>query len=103
LQRENERLHKELAKKQREIAEKQQQIQDLERQLAANQRNSTNSSKPPSSDGSAGKPRPRGRAKKSRRKPGGQPVHETIAGVLEVLREQGREPDSNIQILDVAV
>lgn len=82
LHRENERLHKELAEKQREItekqqqiAEKQQQIQDLERQLAANQRNSTNSSKPPSSDGLAGKPRPRGRAKKSRRRPGGQPGH----------------------------
>jgi predicted RNase H-like HicB family nuclease len=30
-------------------------------------------------------------------------VREAIAGVLEVLREQGREPDSKIQILDVAV
>jgi predicted RNase H-like HicB family nuclease len=30
-------------------------------------------------------------------------IHEAITGVLEVLREQGREPDSNIQILDVAV
>jgi len=30
-------------------------------------------------------------------------IREAIAGVLEVLREQGREPDSNIQILDVAV
>jgi len=32
-----------------------------------------------------------------------QNIREAIAGVLEVLREQGREPDSNIQILDVAV
>jgi predicted RNase H-like HicB family nuclease len=30
-------------------------------------------------------------------------IREAIAGVLEVLREQGREPDSNIQILDVVV
>ena len=30
-------------------------------------------------------------------------IREAIAGVLEVLREQGREPDSNIQIMDVAV
>jgi hypothetical protein len=30
-------------------------------------------------------------------------IREAIAGVLEVLREEGREPDANIQILDVAV
>ena len=30
-------------------------------------------------------------------------IREAIAGVLEVLREQGQEPNSNIQILDVAV
>jgi len=30
-------------------------------------------------------------------------IREAIAGVVEVLTEQGREPDSNIQILDVAV
>ena len=30
-------------------------------------------------------------------------IREAIAGVVEVLREQGREPDSNIQILEVAV
>ena len=30
-------------------------------------------------------------------------IREAIAGVLEVLKEQGLEPDSNIQILDVAV
>jgi predicted RNase H-like HicB family nuclease len=29
-------------------------------------------------------------------------IREAIAGVLEVLKEQGREPDANIQILDVA-
>ena len=30
-------------------------------------------------------------------------IREAIAGVLEVLKEQGRDPDSNIRILDVAV
>jgi len=30
-------------------------------------------------------------------------IREAIVGVLEVLREQGLEPDANIQILDVAV
>ena len=32
-----------------------------------------------------------------------QNIREAIAGVLEVLKEQGREPDSTVQILDVAV
>src|SRR5437773_16348 len=48
---------------------------NLERQLALRQRNSTNSSKPPSSDGLAGEQRLRGRRHKSKRKPGGQPGH----------------------------
>jgi hypothetical protein len=30
-------------------------------------------------------------------------VREAITGVLEVMREQGRQPEANIQILDVAV
>ena len=30
-------------------------------------------------------------------------IREAIAGVLEVMKEQGQEPDANIQILDVAV
>ncbi len=30
-------------------------------------------------------------------------VREAIAGVLEVLKEQGSQPESNIQILEVAV
>ena len=68
LKRENGRLRDELAKRDRQIA-------DLERQLALRQQNSTTSSKPPSSDGLAGRQRERGRRKKSRRKPGGQPGH----------------------------
>jgi predicted RNase H-like HicB family nuclease len=32
-----------------------------------------------------------------------QNVRESIAGVLEVMREQGKLPEPNIQILDVAV
>lgn len=30
-------------------------------------------------------------------------IREAISGVLEVLKEDGREPESRIQILDVAV
>jgi predicted RNase H-like HicB family nuclease len=30
-------------------------------------------------------------------------IREAIAGVLEVMKEQGKLPESNIQILDVAV
>jgi transposase len=96
LERENERLRRALADREQQIrrqaeqiaeqkqqiadAEKQiadaeKQIADLERQLALRRQNSTNSSKPPSSDGLAGEPRERGRPKKSRRKAGGQPGH----------------------------
>jgi transposase len=89
LERENERLKKRIEDLEREItkrdqridkAEKQiedaeKQIADLERQLAVRRQNSTNSSRPPSSDGLAGEPRKRGRRKKSRRKPGGQEGH----------------------------
>ncbi len=67
---------KELADKNKELADKNGEIADLERQLALRKQNSTNSSKPPSSDGLAGESRERGRKqKKSRRKPGGQPGH----------------------------
>jgi transposase len=75
LERELERLRRENEKLREKVKDQAEQIEDLTRQLAARKRNSTNSSKPPSSDGLAGDPRPRGRKHKSRRKPGGQPGH----------------------------
>ena len=72
---ENERLRRELKKREEQLAEAKKQIADLERQLALRHQNSTTSSKPPSSDGLAGRQRERGRRKQSRRKPGGQPGH----------------------------
>src|SRR5437899_3777416 len=66
---------KQIADAERQVADAEKQIADLERQLAARQKNSINSSKPPSSDGLAGNSRPRGRRKKSQRKPGGQKGH----------------------------
>ena len=74
-QREIENLRDQLAEREKQIADAEKQIADLERQLALRQRNSTNSSKPPSSDGLAGEQRQRGRKDKSKRKPGGQPGH----------------------------
>jgi hypothetical protein len=102
LERENERLRRELAEREqqlhrqaeeiaeqkRQIADAEKQIADLERQLALRKQNSTNSSKPPSSDGLAGEPRQRGRRKKSRRKAGGRPghrgAHRPLAPIAEV-------------------
>jgi len=75
LQRENEELRGKVAEREKQIADAEKQIADLERQLALRKRNSTNSSKPPSSDGLAGEQRVRGRKRKSKRKPGGQPGH----------------------------
>lgn len=82
LQRDNERLQRELEELRRKIVERDQQIADaekqiadLERQLALRKRNSTNSSKPPSSDGLAGEQRQRGRKHRSQRKVGAQPGH----------------------------
>ena len=50
-------------------------VQELERKVALLTRDSSNSSKPPSSDGPAAKPRPRRPMKSKKRKPGGQPGH----------------------------
>jgi transposase len=67
---------KKIGEQQKELADAEKKIADLERQLALRQRNSTNSSKPPSSDGLAGRQRQRGcRQKKSGRKAGGQKGH----------------------------
>ena len=74
-QREIEKLREQVADRDRQIADAEEQIADLERQLASRQKNSTNSSKPPSSDGLAGNSRQRGRRKKSKRKVGGQKGH----------------------------
>jgi transposase len=68
LRRENERLREQLAEQAKTIA-------DLERKLALREQNSTTTSKPPSSDGLAGRQRERGRRLLSRRRPGGQPGH----------------------------
>ena len=75
LKQENERLRQELAERERQIAEQAKRIAELERQLALRQQNSTTTSKPPSSDGLAGRQRARGRRTKSQRKRGGQPGH----------------------------
>jgi len=82
LTRENERLRRELAERERQlaqaakdIADAKKQIADLEHQLALRNQNSTITSKPPASDGLAGRQRARGRRRKSRRKAGGQPGH----------------------------
>ena len=66
-----------ISEQDKKIAEQQRQVQNLERELADSRRNSTNSSKPPSSDGLAGPPRERGRkpGTKCKRRAGGQPGH----------------------------
>ena len=82
VRRENERLRRkvselerEIAEKDRQIAEADRQIADLERQLAGRKKDSTNSSKPPSSDGPAAARRSKPKRCRGRRKPGGQKGH----------------------------
>ena len=50
-------------------------LEELERKVALLTKDSSNSSKPPSSDGPASKPKMRKRKKSRHRKPGGQPGH----------------------------
>jgi transposase len=89
LQRENKQLREEIERLRREviesekkvvesekqIAEREKQIADLERQLAGRKKDSTNSSKPPSSDGPAAARRLKPARCRGRRKPGGQKGH----------------------------
>jgi transposase len=89
LRRENEQLREQVAERDRQhaedqktiaehqktIAEHQHKIVELQRQLAAYQKNSSNSSKPPSTDRPGSKRRNYQPRKKSKRKPGGQKGH----------------------------
>ena len=77
---------KQVAEREKQLADAARQIAELERQLASRKRNSTNSSKPPSTDGMAGAQRRRcSPRKKSGRKPGGQPGQ----CALKFLRQHG--------------
>ena len=110
LEHENEKLREKLTERDKKLVEAEKQIADLERQLGLRKRNSTTSSKPPSSDGLAGEQRERGsRRKKSCRKPGGQPGHpghwrklmptERVNKLVDVLPEQC----ANCQSVSLAV
>ena len=85
---------KQIADAEKQIADAEKQIADLQRQLATGKRNSTNSSKPPSSDGLAGAQRRRcSPQKKSGRKPGGQPGH------MGQQRQRVEKPDRTEEVL----
>ena len=100
LREENERLRKQLEEQAKRIA-------DLERQLALKQQNSTITSKPPSSDGLAGRQRERGRRLKSRRTAGGQPGHpghhrelvpiERVSAIVDLAPEACRQCARRLQ------
>ncbi len=82
LRREVERFRKQVGEQERQIAEQEseigklkRQIADLERQLVVFRKNSSNSSKPPSSDGGVGQARPCRVRPRSKRQPGGQKGH----------------------------
>lgn len=89
LREENEQLRRKAARDERNLADfekktqelekaigdRDKKIGDLEHQLAGRKKDSSNSSKPPSSDGPAAGKRVHPQRKKSRRRPGGQPGH----------------------------
>jgi transposase len=64
-----------LKKLEKELADRDKKIDELEHQLAGRKKDSSNSSKPPSSDGPAAGKRVHPQRKKSGRKPGGQKGH----------------------------
>jgi len=66
---------RQIADHDKQIADRDKQIADLERQLAGRKKDSTNSSKPPSSDGPAAARRLKPSRCRGRRKPGGQKGH----------------------------
>lgn len=68
-------LERKSAELEKELADRDKKIADLEHQLAGRKKNSTNSSKPPSSDGLAAEKRVHPQRPKSKRKPGGQKGH----------------------------
>jgi transposase len=75
LRRKVEELERKVAEQDKQIADAEKQIADLERQLAGRKKDSTNSSKPPSSDGPAAARRQKPARCRGRRKPGGQKGH----------------------------
>lgn len=75
LQRENARLQREIEQLREQVGDRDKQIADLERQLASWKKNSTNSSRPPSSDGPAAARRLKPAHSRGRRKRGGQKGH----------------------------
>ena len=66
---------RQIAEHERQIAEHERQIADLERELVVFRKNSSNSSKPPSSDRGVGQRRPCRSRPRSKRRPGGQKGH----------------------------
>jgi transposase len=110
LREENERLRQENADQTKQITEQKKRIADLEHQLAVRQQNSTTTSKPPSSDGLAGRQRLRGRRTKSRRKPGGQLGHpghsrplvpaERVNTIVNLVPEACRHCQRALQVCD---
>src|SRR3990172_8709233 len=66
---------KQISDAEKQISDAEKQIADLERQLAGRKKDSTNSSKPPSSDGPAAARRQKPARCRGRRKPGGQKGH----------------------------